>query len=191
VDGGRSPTSEEILGLAALLVIGGLDTVASMLGFITQFLANNPAHRRRLIEDKAILGPAIEELIRRHHIANVARVAARDIEYKGITIKQGDIILIGTSFAGVDEKRYPDALSVDFDRADKKHTAFGRGPHQCIGSFLARTEIKVFLTEWLKRIPDFEIKPGATPIAQPGKANRVEYLPLVWPVLESVVEKAA
>ncbi|GLR65436.1 cytochrome P450 [Acidocella aquatica] len=180
VDGGRSPTPEEIVGLCGLLVIGGLDTVASMLGFITLFLANNPAHRRRLIEEPAILNPAIEEMMRRHHIANVARVAARDVEYKGITIKKGDIVLTATSFAGVDERHFPNAMTVDFDRADKKSLVFGRGPHQCIGSFLARTELRVFLTEWLKRIPDFEVKAGETPISLPGKANRVQYLPLTW-----------
>ncbi len=180
VDGGRSPTPEEILGLCGLLIIGGLDTVASMLGFMALFLANNPAHRRRLIAEPAILNPAIEEMMRRHHIANVARVAARDLEYKGITIKKGDIVLTATSFAGVDEKHFPNAMTVDFDRADKKSLVFGRGPHQCIGSFLARTELRVFLTEWLKRIPDFEVKPGETPISLPGKANRVQYLPLCW-----------
>ena len=182
VDGGRSPTPEEILGLCGLLAIGGLDTVASMLGLIALFLANNPGHRRRLIEQPEILGPAIEEMMRRHHIANVARVVARDLEYKGVTFKQGDIILTATSFAGIDDRHFPDAMTVDFDRPDKKHLVFGRGPHQCIGSFLARTEIRVFLTEWLKRIPDFEVKAGEKPISQPGKANRVEYLPLTWKV---------
>lgn len=182
VDGGRSPTPEEVLGLCGLLAIGGLDTVASMLGYITLFLANNPDHRRRLIKEPEILGPAVEEMMRRHHIANVARVAARDIEYKGITFKEGDIILVATSFAGIDEKHYPNATMVDFDRADKKHLVFGRGPHQCIGSFLARTEIRVFLTEWLKRIPEFEVKTGETPVSQPGKANRLEYLPITWKV---------
>ena len=118
--------------------------------------------------------------MRRHHVANVSRVATRDMEYKGVTIKEGDIVLTATSFAGVDEKHYPDAMTVDFDRADKKNLVFGRGPHQCIGSFLARTEIRVFLTEWLKRIPDFEVKQGETPVSLPGKANRVQYLPLTW-----------
>jgi cytochrome P450 len=182
VDGGRATTDEEILGLCALLMAGGLDTVASMMGFIAMFLARNPAHRQQLIDDPKLTGPALEELMRRHHTANVSRVVIRDMEYGNVQFKAGDLILTATSLAGIDEQHYPDAMTVDFKRANRKHLAFGRGPHQCIGAFLARTELRVFLTEWMKRIPHFEIKAGAQPIAVPGKANRVHYLPLTWNV---------
>ena len=183
VDGGRATTPEEVLGLCALLIAGGLDTVASMLGFIAMFLARHPAHRQQLIDEPALIPNALEELMRRHHIANVARVVIRDMDYKGVPFKAGDIVLTPTTLAGLDERRYPDAMTVDFRRGDRKHLVFGRGPHQCIGSFLARTELKVFLTEWLKRIPHFEVKAGEQPVAMPGKANRVSYLPLTWPVV--------
>ncbi|HKR46173.1 MAG TPA: cytochrome P450, partial [Paraburkholderia sp.] len=85
-----------------------------------------------------------------------------------------------TSAAGIDARRYPDPFSVDFKRPDKKSIVFGFGAHQCIGAFLARTELRVFLHEWLRRIPHFELKPGETAIAVPGKANGMRYLPLVW-----------
>jgi cytochrome P450 len=71
---------------------------------------------------------------------------------------------------------------VDFDRTDKRSLIFGRGPHQCIGAYLARTELRVFLTEWLARIPDFAVAPGKQPRVASGSANSVHYLPLVWPV---------
>lgn len=180
VDGGRSPTAEEALGLCALLIAGGLDTVASMLGFITLFLARNPAHRQQLIDSPTLIPNAMEEMMRRHHIANIARTVVRDMDYKGVHFKAGDIIMTPTSLAGLDEQRYPNAMTVDFHRGDKKHLVFGRGPHQCIGSFLARTEIRVFLTEWLKRIPHFEVKAGDEPVIRSGKANRISYLPLTW-----------
>lgn len=180
VDGGRSPTMEEIISLCTLLIVGGLDTVASMLGFITMFLARNPDHRNQLINNPNIVSQAMEELFRRHGIANVGRIATRDIDYKGVRFKTGDFILASTTLAGLDDRRYPDAMTVDFNRLDKKHIIFGKGPHQCIGSFLARTEIRVFIGEWLKRIPDFEIKSGCNPLVIPGKANRVAYLPLTW-----------
>ncbi|UCV23650.1 cytochrome P450 [Ferribacterium limneticum] len=183
VDGGRVPTDMEILGLCSLLIAGGLDTVASMLGFITVFLANNPEHRQQLIDNPALIPSAMEEMFRRHHITNIGRIAVRDIDYKGIHFKAGDFILAITALAGLDERRYPDPLTVDFNREDKKHLVFGRGPHQCIGSFLARTEIRVFLNEWLKRIPHFEIKAGESPLVIPGKANRVARLPLTWKTL--------
>ena len=181
IDGGRPFTDDEIISFGAVLIAAGLDTVASTLGFITQFLAENTAHRRALVEDHGLINDALEELMRRFHIANIARVVANDMEYKGLTFKAGDRILIPTSAAGIDENRYADPFTVDFHRGDKKTLVFGRGPHQCIGSFLARTELRVFLQEWLKRIPEFSIKPGESPVAVPGKANCLRYLPIVWP----------
>ena len=182
IEGGRNLTDMEALGLCSLLIAGGLDTVASMLGFIALFLARHPEHRAQLVADPSLIPTASEELMRRHQITGTGRIVARDIEYKGIALKEGDFILAPTALAGIDERRYPDARRVDFNRADKKHLVFGRGPHQCIGSYLARTEIKVFLAEWLKRIPHFAVKEGEEPLIIPGKANRVAYLPLTWPV---------
>ena len=180
VDGGRSPTMMEIMGLSTLLIVGGLDTVASMLGFITMFLARNPGHRKQLIDNPAQIPQAMEEMFRRFGVPNIVRTVARDLVYKGIEFKAGDFVMTSTTLAGTDDRHYPDAMSVDFNRADRKHVTFGRGPHQCIGSFLARTEIRVFLQQWLQRIPDFEIKAGEQPVCLPGKANRVTYLPLTW-----------
>jgi cytochrome P450 len=182
VDGGRAPTDTEILGLCTLLIVGGLDTVASMLGFVTAFLARHPEHRRQLVDDPKLIPQALEELFRRHGVANVGRVAVRDVDYRGVHIKAGDFILTPTTAAGLDERHYPEPMAVDFRRADRKHLAFGRGPHQCIGSFLARTEMRVFLTEWLRRIPDFQIPEGAQVRLRPGKANRITHLPLTWQI---------
>jgi cytochrome P450 len=89
-------------------------------------------------------------------------------------------MMVATSCAGLDERRYPDPLAVDFGRADKRSLILGRGPHQCIGQLLARTELRIFLEEWLKRIPHFEVKPGKQPIASLGQSNTLRYLPLVW-----------
>jgi cytochrome P450 len=187
IDGGRSVTDEEIIGLGTLMIAAGLDTVASMLGFITKFLAESPPHRRQLVEDPSRINVALEEMMRRFQIANIARTVSRDLEYKGLQFKAGDCILVPTSAAGIDPRRYPDPMTVDFARGDRKGLVFGRGPHQCIGAFLARTELRVFLQEWLKRIPQFSVKAGEKPIAVPGKANGMRYLPLSWSVKESSI----
>jgi cytochrome P450 len=180
VDGGRPMTDDELVGLSTVLIGGGLDTVASMLGFITLFLATHPAHCQQLVQDPALINDALEELMRRHHITTIGRVVIKDMDFKGVQLKAGDFILTPTAAAGVDPRRYPDPYTVNFRREDKKHLVFGKGPHQCIGSLLARTELRVFLQEWLKRIPQFAIKAGEQPIAKPGKANGVHYLPLTW-----------
>lgn len=182
VEGGRPLTEMELLGMGALLLAGGLDTVAGMMGFIMLHLARNPAHQQLLADNPDLMPQAIEELMRRHQIANVARLVVRDTVLKGVTMKAGDMVLIPTSMAGLDDRRYPDPMTVDFARADKRSLVFGKGPHQCIGAFLARTELRVFFAEWLKRVPRFSLAPGQVPVAVPGRANAVSYLPLVWEV---------
>lgn len=182
VEGGRPLTETELLGLGALLLAGGLDTVAGMMGFIMLHLARTPAHQRLLREKPEIMPQAIEELMRRHQIANIARLVVKDTQLRGVTMKAGDMVLTPTSMAGLDDRRYPDPMTIDFDRADKRSLVFGRGAHQCIGAFLARTELKVFFAEWLARVPEFRLKPDETPITIPGRSNAVVYLPLVWGV---------
>ena len=179
--GGQPLTEDEQAGMATLVLIGGLDTVASMLGFIAAFLARHPAHRHQLVEEPALIPGAVEELIRRHGVAQPSRILLRDHEYKGVKFKAGDQIVLSTMMSGLDERQFPDPLTVDFKRKVPAHAIFGNGPHRCPGSFLARTEIKVYLQEWLKRIPDFSIEPGKRPIVRTGVNGSFCFLPLVWP----------
>jgi cytochrome P450 len=180
---GRAITFEETLSMVVLLMFGGLDTVASMLGFVARFLADNPEHRRQLAEDPTLIPNAVEELIRRHGLVNTARLITQDYDYKGIPFRKGDQVQLPNTLAGLDERRFDDPLTVDFRRERPiKHAAFGNGPHTCPGAILARRELKVFLEEWLKRIPEFEIEPGAQPQFAVGMVNTVTSLPLVWPV---------
>ena len=185
VESGRPLTEQELLGTGALLLAGGLDTVAGMLGFFMLHLAQHDGHRRLLAGSPELIPNAVEELMRRYQIANVARVVVKDTEFNGVFMKEGDMVLTPTSMAGLDDRKYDDPMTVDFSRADKRSLVFGKGPHQCVGAFLARTELKVFLAEWLKRIPEFSVKPGAEPVTVPGRANAVHYLPLVWSTAES------
>lgn len=177
---------DEAIAYASLVLFGGLDTVASMLGFVAHFLARNPAHRGRLVErldDDSFLTRAMEELIRRHGLANTARIVVEDMTYKGVELRAGDRILPANLFVGLDDRANPDPLTVDFDRDKPVHAAFGNGPHACPGAILARLELRIFLREWLKRIPDFAIRPGAKPVFATGMVNGVLRLDLVWPDL--------
>lgn len=181
--GGRKLTQEESLGIGSVVLFGGLDTVAATLGFVARFLAESPAHRKQLIGDPAIIPGAVEELLRRFAVANLARTLAQDYEYKGIAMKNGDPILIPSVLANLDERRFPDPLTVDFKRKNvSRHMTFGAGAHRCIGSFLARTELKAFLEEWLKHIPDFAITPGKQVDTRSGSVMAVVNLPLSWKV---------
>ncbi|MBV9996714.1 MAG: cytochrome P450 [Caulobacteraceae bacterium] len=180
---GRPITRKEALSVSQLLMGGGLDTVASMLGFIALFMARRPEHRRELIDHPERYRIAVEELIRRHGLPNTARMITHDFVYKGVQFRQGEQIQIPNSLFGLDERKVADPMEVDFGRPMPiLHAAFGNGVHTCPGAVLARREIAVFLQEWLKRIPDFQIKPGTTPVTASGMVNTVRELHLSWPV---------
>jgi cytochrome P450 len=178
---GRALTQQEMLGMGSVALFGGLDTVAATLGFVADFLAHSPGHRQQVIAEPGIIPRAVEELLRRFAVANLARTAARDLQFRGLTIKQGEPILIPSVLGGLDERRFTDPLVVDFARQDAlKHLTFGSGAHRCIGSLLARTELKIFLEEWLKRIPDFRLAPDKQRISRSGSVMAIVQLPLSW-----------
>jgi cytochrome P450 len=179
---GRPLSFEEKTGCATLVLIGGLDTVASSMGFIAHFLATHAEHRRQLIEHPELVGNATEEFLRRFGVATTNRILNRDFDYKGIHFKQGDQIHLLGNLHGLDERCFDNPMEVDFTRKISLHSTFGNGPHRCPGSFLARTEIRVFLQEWLKRIPDFRIKEGEQVKIRSGVNGSFTHLPLSWDV---------
>lgn len=180
---GRPLTDVEIKAFCSAILFGGLDTVVSSLGFVAHFMATSDRHRRQLAEKPELIPGALNELFRRFSVTTNARLLARDFVYKGIEFKKGDRVSLGAPLHGLDERKFENPLEVDFSRSNSSDLAtFGFGPHRCPGSFLARTELKVFLEEWLKRIPDFGVKPGDKVVFNAGRINSVNYLPLVWKV---------
>jgi len=177
---GRPITTQEAVGVATLLLIGGLDTVASMMGHIMQFLARSPEHRHQLIDQPALIPAAVEEFLRRFALTNPARGVSSDMEFHGVQMRAGDRVLLSTPFGSVDPRDFVDPLSVDFTRKSGNKTTFGAGPHVCPGSMLARLELKILLEEWLPRIPDFALDPNDLPRLKTGVNGSFEHLPLVW-----------
>lgn len=178
--GDRRVTFEEGMGMSTLLFLGGLDTVASMLSFVARFLATHPDHRRQLIDNPALIPRAVEEFLRRYGLSNTTRLITEDYDFHGFPLKKGELIMVPISLSGMDERQWTNALEVDFNRDTRSMDTFGNGPHRCPGANLARTEIAVFIEEWLKRIPDFSIKEGGKVITATGSVNGVINLPLSW-----------
>ena len=175
----RPLRDDELQGLMSVLMLAGLDTVASMLTFITRFLALHPEHREQLRTQPNIIPAAIEEFLRRMAMVNLTREVARDTELDGVLLKPGDLVVAPTALCSFPEDA-GDWLAVDFNHKRIQYATFGVGPHYCMGSNLARAEIKVFLEEWLTRIPDFAIAPGAQLEVKVGAAAMMPSLPLVW-----------
>src|ERR1700722_155458 len=169
-------------GLGRTMLLAGLDTVAALLGWTARYLAENPAARRRILAEPRLIPRVIDEMLRRYSVANIARVVRQDMQYRGIEMRAGEQIYLPTCLYGLDEKTFSDPLSVDFDRTDSsQHLAFGAGIHRCVGAPLAHAEMKVFLEEWLVRIPEFSLDPFNPPIRVTGIVHSHETLNLVWP----------
>lgn len=180
VDGApiREPDANSI---CQLVLFGGLDTVASLLGFVARFLAMHPEHRRQLVVEPELTPHAVEELIRRHGVSNTARYITQDYVFFGIQLKAGELIQQPNALYGLDPELFPDPMTVDFRRLNaRRHLAFGSGPHLCPGNNLARREVRVFLETWLPQIPDFEIRPDSAPAMESGLVNGVSRLELCW-----------
>jgi cytochrome P450 len=178
---GEGLSRNELLDICFLLLLAGLDTVTATLGCNVAYLAANPVQRRRLVEDPGLIPDAVEELLRwETPVAGVPRVVKRSVTLGGVTLREGELVTLLLGASNVDAGEFEEPERVDFERARNRHLAFGGGPHRCLGSHLARMELRVALEEWHRRIPDYALEPGATPRYSPG-IREVMHLPLVWP----------
>ena len=177
---GEKLTRNEILDICFLFLLGGLDTVTATIGCNLAYLAANPAQRQRIVEDPSLIPSAVEELLRwETPVSGVPRLVTQDITIAGVEIAKGELVTLLLGSADTDESAFTDPDDVDFDRERNVHLAFGAGPHRCLGSHLARMELRVAMEEWHRRIPVYRIKEGETPRYSPG-IREVRYLPLVW-----------
>ncbi|MDB5445273.1 MAG: cytochrome protein [Phenylobacterium sp.] len=177
---GRPLNDEEVMGICFLLFVAGLDTVASTLGFIFKHLAENPTHQQLLRDEPDLRPAAIEEFLRAYSTTTSNRLATRDLDFHGVRIKAGDRVVLCWALSGLDDREFPAAATVDFRREHLRHTTFAVGPHRCIGSHLARRELRVAIDLMLDRIPPFRLKPGERAITHATGVFGVDHLPLVW-----------
>jgi cytochrome P450 len=167
---GQSLEPDHVRGTMVLLMIAGIDTTWSAIGASLWHLARNPDDRKRLTADPALMSTAVEELLRAYAPVTMARLVAEDFEFQGCPMQVGDWVLLPFPAANRDPEVFPDADQVLLDRAENRHAAFGLGIHRCIGSNLARMELRVALEEWMLRYPDFEL---AAPDAVTWSAGQV------------------
>jgi cytochrome P450 len=179
VDGHRL-TREDILDICYLFLLAGLDTVTASVGCMVSYLAEHPEQRQRLVDDPSRIPGAIEELLRwETPVPGVPRVVTKDVELSGERLEPGERVTVLIGSANIDERGFPEPADVDFARPANRHLAFGGGVHRCLGSHLARLELRVALEQLHERIPDYSIKPGEEPKYSMG-IRAVEYLPLVF-----------
>jgi cytochrome P450 len=182
---GEQPwTPNEVLGLASNVVQAGLDTVTASIGFLFYHLATKPDLRNKLLEDPGLVPAAIEEILRLEMVAPfVARVTKTDVEIGGKTIPADSLVWIAYAAANRDPRRFPNADEINLGEDRVEHFSFGGGIHRCLGSHLARLELRLVFEEFHKRIPHYELAPGADPSVEwPALIYNLDSVPLVFPV---------
>jgi cytochrome P450 len=178
---GRKLTDDELKGFCFNLFVGGLDTVSTNMSNHFRHLAEFPDDQEFLRKNPERIGDAIDEMMRAYAAVTTIRLCTQDTEIGGVTIKQGDMVMMPTHLAANDPEAFANPEVVDFDRKPR-HISFGYGPHVCIGMHLARREMKIAMEEALAILPQFKIKPGAKIESFCSGIIGPLTLPLVWDV---------
>jgi cytochrome P450 len=177
---GERLTDEEVMDVCFLFIIAGLDTVTDSLDCMFAYLAQAPEHRRQVADDPGVINSTVEELLRwESPVPVVARMATEDTEVDGCPVRAGQHVMLLLASANTDERSDASLDAVDLTRNPNPHLAFGGGVHRCLGSHLARLELRVALREFHKRIPDYSLAPGTVLEYTPGLRS-LHTLPLVF-----------
>jgi cytochrome P450 len=176
-------SNDEVIGLTWLVTLAGLDTVTAAIGFTMLHLAQSPELRGRMVADPSLAAPVIEEMLRLEPPApTTPRVTTQDVEVCGVQIPAGSPVALCLATANREAGRYEHPDSIDLAQADRGHVTFGGGIHRCLGSHLARQEVRLVVEEFHALIPEYEIAPGFEPeVVWPSSTLHLASLPLVFP----------
>jgi cytochrome P450 len=177
---GRQPDMIDMQSYCLLLFTAGLDTLVNTFTFGMYHLARHPQLQDRIRADRALIPEFIEEVLRRYAVAMPPRVVAQDADFGGVRLTKGERVLMMLPAANLDEAAFPGALEFDVDRENKTHITFNSGPHRCVGSHLARLELRVFFEEWFECMPNVRHDPANPPTYRPGLNLTICKLPLIW-----------
>ncbi|MBO3748578.1 cytochrome P450 [Streptosporangiaceae bacterium NEAU-GS5] len=176
---GQKLTPQHVAGTMALLLIAGVDTTWSAIGASLWHLATNPADRERLVAEPGLLPTAMEEFLRAYAPVTMARLVKHDMQWRGVPMKQEDWVLLSFPAANRDPAQFERAGEVLIDREVNRHVAFGLGIHRCVGSHLARMELRVALEVWLERLPRFTLADPDAVTWSAGQVRGPRALPLL------------
>jgi cytochrome P450 len=167
-----------VVGTMTLLLIAGIDTTWSAIGASLWHLAKTPEDLQRLVADPRLLPTAMEEFLRAYAPVTMARLVKEDMHWRGVDMKADDWILLSFPAANRDAAQFDRAGRVVIDREVNRHAAFGLGIHRCVGSHLARMELRVALEVWLARIPRFSLDNPSAVTWSAGQIRGPRALPL-------------
>jgi len=175
---GHKLEPSHVVGTLVLLLIAGIDTSWSAIGSSLWHLAKTPADRERLVAEPGLLPTAMEEFLRAYAPVTMARLVREDVHWRGADMKAEDWILLSFPAANRDPAQFDQAGEVVIDREVNRHAAFGLGIHRCLGSHLARMELRTALEVWLERIPEFSLDDPTAVTWATGQIRGPRTLPL-------------
>jgi cytochrome P450 len=178
---GERLTHEELMGFCIVLLLGGIENSVKMLSTALWRLAWDVELRRRIIDKPEMMNTAVDEFLRYYTPAGVGRVVLEDTEVAGVKMKKDQIAFMMLPCANRDPRQfpYPDVLIPD--RAPNRHLSLGTGIHRCIGTHLLRVEGRVVLTEFLRRLPEYELDRNSTSVWATGQVTGMIEVPIVFP----------
>jgi cytochrome P450 len=181
LDGEPCPWSDRV-GIITDLALGGIVTATYVMSGGMSHLATHPADREALVANPGLIPQAAEEFVRYYPpVVALGRSVTADVEVGGYLFKKGDYVLLNYAAASRDPDALDNPAELNIHRKSVPHSAFGVGVHRCIGAHLARLELKVTFEEFLRRIPEFRLKPGTGPVFETGILRSMKSLPLVFP----------
>jgi cytochrome P450 len=154
---GNKLEPDHVRGTIILLLVAGIDTTWSSIGSSIWHLAQHPEDRQRLRDEPEVMDFALEEFLRLYAPVTMARLVAKDVDFHGCPMKEDDWVLLPFPAANHDPEHFEQADEFVIDRQRNRHAAFGLGIHRCLGSNLARLELRVAVEEFIARFPSFEL----------------------------------
>ena len=177
---GKPTTVEHIEDYCLLLFIAGLDTVMNGMGHGVCHLAQDLSLQQQLRVTPRLIPEAAEELLRRYTFVVPVRRVSKDTVFDGVKLEENERVMLILPAADLDKKEFPNSDTFDLTREKKVHIAFNAGPHRCLGSHLARLELRTLYEQLLARLPTFRLDPARPPIFHCGPIIGVDSLHLIW-----------
>ncbi len=147
-----------VISICIFLFMAGEETTVNLIGTGILNLTNHPDQRNSLVSDSKLLDSAVDEALRYESpVQLLGRIANRDLELNGVSIKKNDTLTLCIGSANRDPEIFNEPDRFDINRNAKNHLAFGAGIHFCLGSWLAKRQWKMATMEILNRFPHLKI----------------------------------
>jgi len=176
---GEKLSDRHVLGTIVLILVAGIDTTWSAIGSSLWHLATHPDDLARLVNEPELMPVAVEEFLRFYAPVTMARLVKEDYDFHGCPMKKDDWILLGFPAANRDPEVFDRADEFIIDREVNRHAAFGLGIHRCVGSNLARLELRVAIETFIARYPKFTLADPSAVTWAPGQVRGPRDLPIL------------